>query len=77
MFLDKFSQDLAAELKPRGVIVQTLHPGWLATKMVPSLKPSIVSPDADTFARWAMKTIGLESRTAGYWFHKIQVLKKH
>lgn len=64
---------MAFELKPKGVIVQALHPGFVATKMVASLKPSYFSPDPDTFASWAIKTIGLETRTAGYWFHKIQV----
>lgn len=74
--MDKFSQDLAAELKSKGIVVQTLHPGLVATKLalnVNDVKPSISSPDPLTFARGALKTIGVESRTAGYWNHKIQV----
>lgn len=33
----------------------------------------MIAPSPDVFAAAALNTLGLESRTSGYWFHKIQV----
>lgn len=73
-FVEKFSRDLAAEVKSLGVTVQTVHPGYVATNMASHMKPSLLSPDPNTFAAATLRTLGLEQRTAGYWTHKIQVL---
>ncbi len=76
--MDKFSRDLWAEVKPFGVMVQTLHPGYyVRTNMVPMEKPSVNNPDPDTYVKSALATLGLEDRTAGYWAHKIQVYFKN
>ncbi|XP_057374668.1 very-long-chain 3-oxoacyl-CoA reductase-like [Daphnia carinata] len=72
-FVDKFSRDLAAEVKSLGVTIQTVHPGYVATNMASHMKPSLVSPHPDTFAAATLNTLGLEQRTAGYWTHKIQL----
>jgi hypothetical protein len=72
-FVEKFSRDLAAEVKSLGVTVQTVHPGYVATNMASHMKPSLLSPDPNTFAAATLRTLGLEQRTAGYWTHKIQV----
>ena len=74
--MDKFSRDLAAELKPMGVTIQTVHPGWVVTNMSKLRKSTMTAPDPDTFAKSVFNTLGLESRTSGYWFHKIQVSKR-
>ena len=71
--MDKFSRDLAAELKPMGVTIQTVHPGWVVTNMSKLRKSTMTAPDPDTFAKSVFNTLGLDSRTSGYWFHKIQV----
>lgn len=34
------------------------------------------APNPDVFATAALNTLGLENRTAGFWFHKIQVGKR-
>ncbi len=72
-FVEKFSRDLAAEVKSLGVTVQTVHPGYVATNMASFMKPSLLSPDPNTYAAATLRTLGLEQRTAGYWTHKIQV----
>ena len=33
----------------------------------------MTAPTPDVFVKAALSTIGLEDRTAGFWFHKIQV----
>lgn len=73
-FVDKFSLDLAAECRPHGVLVQSLLPGYVATKL-PGLigQSSFAVPTPDVYVDSALRTVGLESRTAGYWFHNLLV----
>jgi 17beta-estradiol 17-dehydrogenase / very-long-chain 3-oxoacyl-CoA reductase len=73
-FVEKFSRDLAAEVSSSGITIQTVHPGYVATNMASFMKPSLLSPDPDTFAAATIRTLGLEQRTAGFWTHKIQVI---
>ncbi len=35
----------------------------------------MTAPSPDVFVKAALSTIGLENRTAGFWFHKIQAWK--
>ena len=73
---------MATQCREHGIIVQSLLPGVLATKMS-SLPPSILIPDAETYVTTSLRTLGIEARTAGYWMHKImvqhmsQLLSKH
>ena len=71
--MEKFSGDLAAEVRPLGVTVQTVHPSFVITKMVLLKEESIIAPSPDTFVTGALRSLGLEDRTAGFWSHKIQV----
>lgn len=56
-----------------GIDVQTLVPNYLATKMTQFSdllqRPSLSYPDAETFTRNAIATIGRSRNTCGYWFH--------
>lgn len=74
-FVDKFSLDLAAECRPDGIVVQSVLPGYVATKL-PGLsgKSSFDVPTPDAYVESALRTVGIETRTAGYWFHNILVL---
>ena len=72
--MDKFAQDLAAELSQDGVIVQSVLPGLVATKMSGFKdRSSINAPSPETFVNAHLRTIGIETRTAPYWNHKIMV----
>ncbi|XP_065219595.1 very-long-chain 3-oxoacyl-CoA reductase [Planococcus citri] len=71
MFVSKFSEDLATEYGKRGIIVQCILPGYVATKMSKIKKPSLFSPSPKTFVESALKTVGIESHTVGYWPHNI------
>lgn len=75
-FVIKFSRDLEYELRGSGVIVQTVVPGFVLTNMVKSntrLESSFSVPNADDFVAANLRTLGLESYTASFWAHKIQV----
>lgn len=74
-FVNKFSQDLEVELRGSGVIVQTVAPGYVMTNMVTSntrVQASFAAPYADEYVKANFRTLGLESFTGSYWFHKIQ-----
>ena len=72
--MEKFSCDLAAEVRPLGVTIQTVHPGFVITKMVLLKEKLIIAPGPGAFVTGALRSLGLEDRTAGYWSHKIQVI---
>lgn len=72
-FVDKFSRDLSAEVRADGVTIQTLHPGFVVTKMSKLRKARMTAPNPDDYVAASLSTLGLESRTSGFWFHKIQM----
>ena len=74
--MDKFAQDLAAEVSQDGVIVQSVFPGLVATKMS-NLKgqASTFVPSPVTFVSAHLRTLGIETRTAPYWTHRITVIQ--
>ena len=77
-FLDYFARALQYEYKDSGVIVQSLMPFYVATRMTryskTLSKPSLMIPSAEDYARSAVATLGYTSRTSGYWPHTLQVI---
>ena len=74
--MDKFSLDLAAEVRPFGVTVQSVLPSHTNTKMAPKEYAPVgwlSTAEPDAFAAATLRTLGLENRTGGYWTHKMQV----
>ncbi|KAL0123299.1 hypothetical protein PUN28_005677 [Cardiocondyla obscurior] len=65
-YIDKLSADLATEAAPRGVTVQCILPGPVATKMSKIKRPTWMAPTPETFVKSSLKTVGIESRTTGY-----------
>lgn len=76
VFVDWFSMALDYEYKSKGIIVQSLIPSYISTKLVRFSNflstPSLVVPDAQTFVRSSLQTIGVSKRTTGFWTHGIQ-----
>ncbi|KFU91056.1 Estradiol 17-beta-dehydrogenase 12, partial [Chaetura pelagica] len=64
-FVDFFSQGLHAEYKNKGVIVQSVLPYFVATKMTQIRKPTFDKPTPETYVRAALGTVGLQTRTNG------------
>jgi len=75
-FVNKFSQDLEYELRGTGVMVQTVIPGYVLTNMVKSttrLGLFFGVPTAEEYVDAAISSLGIESYTAAYWSHKLQI----
>ncbi|XP_033224731.1 very-long-chain 3-oxoacyl-CoA reductase isoform X2 [Belonocnema kinseyi] len=72
-YVDKLSADLAAEAAPRGVTVQCVLPGPVATKMSKIKRATWMAPTPEKFVEAQLKTIGIESRTTGYPPHSLIV----
>ncbi|NWR77281.1 HSDL1 protein, partial [Centropus unirufus] len=72
-YLDYFSRALQHEYGSKGIVVQSLTPFVIVTKMSAFLtsKRSFIFPSAEEYARHAVSTLGLSARTAGYWKHAI------
>lgn len=71
-FVNEFSQDLAAEYKQQGIIVQSIIPGPVAmTNMSKIRKSSFLVPKTEDFVKAALKTVGFSEFTAAYWPHII------
>ncbi|XP_014377653.1 very-long-chain 3-oxoacyl-CoA reductase, partial [Alligator sinensis] len=70
-FVDFFSQGLHAEYKSKGIIVQSVLPYYVATKMARIRKPTFDKPSPETYVKAALGTVGLQSRTNGCLPHAI------
>lgn len=70
-FVDKFSDDLDVEYKKRGVIIQSVLPGPVATNMSKIKKPTWMAPSAKTYVNDAINTLGIARHTTGYYPHAI------
>ncbi|NWV85238.1 DHB12 reductase, partial [Dasyornis broadbenti] len=70
-FVDFFSQGLHAEYKSKGIIVQSVLPYYVATKMSKIRKPTFDKPSPETYVRAALGTVGLQSRTNGCLAHAL------
>uniref|UniRef100_A0A672TKT7 3-ketoacyl-CoA reductase n=2 Tax=Strigops habroptila TaxID=2489341 RepID=A0A672TKT7_STRHB len=64
-FVDFFSRGLQAEYKSKGIIVQSVLPYYVATKMSKIRKPTFDKPSPETYVRAALGTVGLQSQTNG------------
>ncbi|XP_031563323.1 very-long-chain 3-oxoacyl-CoA reductase-B-like [Actinia tenebrosa] len=71
-FVDFFSEAIATEYAGKGIIVQSVMPLYVATKMSKIKRPSLFVPGPDDYARQALGTIGVEQRTNGCWSHSLQ-----
>ncbi|XP_078540471.1 very-long-chain 3-oxoacyl-CoA reductase [Lissotriton helveticus] len=70
-FVDYFSRGLHAEYKSKGIIVQSVLPFFVATKMSKIRTPTWDKPTPETYVRSALNTVGLQSQTCGYWPHAL------
>uniref|UniRef100_A0A4W2G3F2 Very-long-chain 3-oxoacyl-CoA reductase n=1 Tax=Bos indicus x Bos taurus TaxID=30522 RepID=A0A4W2G3F2_BOBOX len=68
-FVDFFSQCLHEEYKSKGIFVQSVLPFFVATKLAKIGKPTLDKPSSEKFVKCAIKTIGVQSRTSGYFIH--------
>lgn len=76
VFVDWFSMALDYEYRDKGITVQSLIPSYISTKLVRFSNflstPSIIVPNAETFVKSSLQTIGVSNRTTGFWTHGLQ-----
>ncbi|CAG4972649.1 unnamed protein product [Colias eurytheme] len=76
VYVRNFTLAVRREYAPLGIHVQHVSPLFVATKMnvfsQRLLNGNSLVPDARTFARSAVNTLGRVSDTTGYWTHGIQ-----
>ncbi|XP_048462846.1 very-long-chain 3-oxoacyl-CoA reductase-A-like [Rhincodon typus] len=70
-FVDFFSQALHIEYKNKGIIVQSVLPFYVATKLSKIRRPTLSKPSPETYVKAALKTVGLQMQTNGYLPHAI------
>lgn len=73
-FVNKFSEDLQIEYASQGIIVQSVLPGFVATKMTGFKRETIMVPNADHYVASCLKTIGNAQTTNGYLPHALMQL---
>ncbi|NXK41030.1 HSDL1 protein, partial [Piprites chloris] len=75
IYLDYFSRAIHYECASKGIFVQSLTPNTVATNMVAFdsflSQRSFWVPSAEEYASHAVSTLGLSTRTGGYWKHDI------
>jgi hypothetical protein len=71
--MDKLTRDLVTEYSDKGIIVQSVLPGYVATNMSRIRISSYTAPSSTEFTKVALKTIGLQTRTAAYPPHRVMV----
>ncbi|GCC27639.1 hypothetical protein chiPu_0006065 [Chiloscyllium punctatum] len=70
-FVDFFSQAIHIEYKSKGIVVQSVLPFFVSTKMSKIRRPTLTAPSPETYAKAALKTVGLQMQTNGYLPHAI------
>lgn len=72
IYVDFLSRALQIEYESKGIIIQSVLPSYVATKMAKIRKTTLLVPSPSAYVKGALATVGLETRTYGYWSHKVQ-----
>ncbi|XP_053213938.1 very-long-chain 3-oxoacyl-CoA reductase-A-like [Panonychus citri] len=70
VYVDYLSRSLQLEYLNKGITIQSVLPAFVATTMS-RMRPSITTPTPKAFVRSSLSTVGLETRTYGFWAHKL------
>ncbi|CAD5122074.1 DgyrCDS10526 [Dimorphilus gyrociliatus] len=70
-FVNFFSQGLEQEVSKSNVIVQSVLPYFVQTKMTGIKRPSLFVPSPTAYVKSALRTVGVEDVTFGYWSHAL------
>ncbi|TSK20019.1 Very-long-chain 3-oxoacyl-CoA reductase-B [Bagarius yarrelli] len=70
-FVDFFSRGLDAEYRNKGVIIQSVLPFFVTTKLSKIKRASLDIPTPERYVASQLSTVGLQSQTNGYLPHAI------
>ncbi|XP_077284500.1 hydroxysteroid 17-beta dehydrogenase 12 spidey [Arctopsyche grandis] len=71
LYVDKFTQDLASSYGSKGIVVQSVKPGAVATKMSKIHRATWMAPSPDVYVSSALSTCGKSVSTTGYGPHDL------
>lgn len=74
-FNDHFSRALSFEYEEKGIVVQSLQPGFVNTNLANSVvevRKVFLTPNWKTYAKHALKSVGKVQVNHGYWLHALQ-----
>lgn len=75
-YIRNFTLAMQYELEPFGITCQLVSPLFVTTKMnnfsTTLMKGGLFIPDAESYAKYAVFTLGKTKQTTGYWTHGIQ-----
>jgi len=71
-YVDHLSRALQTEYANKNIVIQSILPAYVSTKMSKIRKASLMVPTPKTYIQSQMKTVGFENRTYGFWTHKAQ-----
>jgi 17beta-estradiol 17-dehydrogenase / very-long-chain 3-oxoacyl-CoA reductase len=72
IYVDYLSRALQVEYADKGITIQSVLPAYVSTKMSKIRRSSLMVPTPQVYVKHALRTVGIESRTYGYWAHKLQ-----
>uniref|UniRef100_A0A8D3A8M0 Hydroxysteroid (17-beta) dehydrogenase 12b n=1 Tax=Scophthalmus maximus TaxID=52904 RepID=A0A8D3A8M0_SCOMX len=70
-FVDFFSRGLQAEYKSKGIIIQSVLPFFVATKLSKIRRATLDKPSPQRYVAAELNTVGLQTQTNGYLPHAI------
>uniref|UniRef100_A0A9J8CUF5 Hydroxysteroid (17-beta) dehydrogenase 12b n=1 Tax=Cyprinus carpio carpio TaxID=630221 RepID=A0A9J8CUF5_CYPCA len=70
-FVDYFSRGLAAEYKSKGIIIQSVLPFYVTTKLSKIRRPTLDIPSPERYVKAQLCTVGLQTQSNGYFPHAV------
>uniref|UniRef100_A0A4W6EJI6 Hydroxysteroid (17-beta) dehydrogenase 12b n=1 Tax=Lates calcarifer TaxID=8187 RepID=A0A4W6EJI6_LATCA len=70
-FVDYFSRGLQAEYKSKGIIIQSVLPFFVATKLSKIRRATLDKPSPERYVAAELNTVGLQTQTNGYLPHAV------
>ncbi|CAG2167475.1 unnamed protein product, partial [Oppiella nova] len=71
VYVDYMSRALQEEYRSSGIIIQSVMPFYVSTRMTYHMEPRFYAPTPHIFVKQALKTVGQEDRTGGFFVHRV------
>ncbi|CAG2116624.1 unnamed protein product, partial [Medioppia subpectinata] len=71
VYVDYMSRALQEEYRSSGIIIQSVMPFYVSTRMTYHMEPRFYAPTPHVFVKQALRTVGQEDRTGGFFIHRV------
>ncbi|KAG1649194.1 Inactive hydroxysteroid dehydrogenase-like protein 1 [Nymphon striatum] len=72
-YIDYLSRTLDMEYGSETIIIQSVVPGAVCSNIV-RMEPSLITPSSEEYVQSQLKTVGLATRTVGYFWHNMHII---